>query len=62
VCGAVQVSEEGAVQRVLSDPDGSRVAFVSAAHEHEGGLFLGNLVGDYVSYLPASLLEEAVHE
>ena len=48
------------MQRVLEDPDGSHVAFVSAAHEHEGGLFLGNLVGDYVSYLPASLLQAQV--
>ena len=45
----VKVSPAGAVLEVLMDPTGARVATVSAAVEHDGHLFLGNLGGDYVS-------------
>jgi hypothetical protein len=37
--------------QVLMDPSGGTVATTSAAVEHEGRLFLGNLGGDYVSVL-----------
>jgi hypothetical protein len=33
------------------DPTGSHISSVSAAVEHEGSLFMGNLHGDYVSYI-----------
>lgn len=45
----LQVSESGDVLDLLMDPSGERVAFVSAAKEHGGYLYLGNLVQDYVS-------------
>lgn len=46
-----QVSGEGAVLDFLMDPTGEHVSTVSAAVEHEGCLFLGNLNGNYVSYV-----------
>lgn len=33
------------------DPTGSHISSVSAALEHDGKLYLGNLAGDYVSYV-----------
>jgi hypothetical protein len=33
------------------DPTGSHVSHISAALEHDGKLFLGNLAGNYVSYV-----------
>lgn len=49
---ALQVSgETGAVLDWLMDPTGKHVSSVSAALEHDGKLFLGNLAGDYVSYV-----------
>ena len=33
------------------DTDGSVVSSISAVTEHKGRLFLGNVVGDYVSYI-----------
>ncbi|KAF8061129.1 Apmap [Scenedesmus sp. PABB004] len=41
----------GRVLDWLMDPDGTHVSTVSAALEHGGRLFLGNLAGDYVSYV-----------
>lgn len=35
----------------LMDPTGEHVASVSAAVEHDGCLFMGNLNGDFVSYI-----------
>ena len=47
----VKLSREGEVQYVLMDPPGpaNRISSVSAATEHGGRLFLGNLGGSYVS-------------
>jgi sugar lactone lactonase YvrE len=39
----------GRVQQFLNDPTGGRVATVSAAHEHGGRLYFGNLDLDYVA-------------
>lgn len=33
------------------DPNGEHVSSISAAVEHEGCLFMGNLAGDFVSYV-----------
>jgi hypothetical protein len=33
------------------DPTGEHISTVSAAVEHDGCLFLGNLNGNYVSYV-----------
>lgn len=35
----------------MMDPTGEHISTVSAAVEHDGCLFLGNLNGDYVSYV-----------
>ena len=45
----VKVSPSGEVLETLMDPTGERVFTVSAATEHGGQLFLGNLMGDFVS-------------
>ena len=50
----VKLDAAGRPLQTLFDPDGSHVATVSAATEHMGRLFLGNLGGDYVSYLDLS--------
>lgn len=60
-CGmpaCVQVNDDGQVVDFLLDPDGRHVATVSAVSEEvttAGGggtrLWLGNLVGSYVSYV-----------
>lgn len=48
----MQVSgDTGEVLDWLMDPHGINVATVSAAVEHDGCLFLGNLGGDFVSYV-----------
>jgi hypothetical protein len=48
----LQVSgENGAIMDFLMDPTGSHVSHISAALEHDGKLFLGNLAGNYVSYV-----------
>lgn len=33
------------------DSDGSAVSFISAVTEHNGRLFFGNVVGNYISYI-----------
>jgi glutaredoxin 3 len=43
--------ESGAVLDWMMDPTGTHISSVSAALEHDGKLFLGNLAGDYVSYV-----------
>lgn len=48
---APQISGDGEILDLLHDPDGSRVAFISAVSESGGRLFIGNLVEDYVSVL-----------
>lgn len=47
----LQISPEGKVLEHLMDTDGSVVSSISAVTEHKGRLFLGNVVGDYVSYI-----------
>lgn len=51
----VKVDGRGQVMEFLQDPDGSKVATVSAVNEettaHGSRLWLGNLVGSYVSYI-----------
>ena len=47
----VKLSASGQPEFALYDTDGSQVATVSAVTEHNGRLFLGNLGGDYVSYI-----------
>jgi hypothetical protein len=48
----LQVSgDDGSVLDFLMDPTGSHVSHVSAVLEHDGKLFLGNLAGNYVSYV-----------
>merc|ERR1712129_212634 len=47
----VKLDAEGRPVRALFDTDGSHVATVSAATEVGGRLFLGNLGGDFVSYV-----------
>ncbi|WIA23563.1 hypothetical protein OEZ85_000288 [Tetradesmus obliquus] len=42
---------DGSVLDFLMDPTGSHVSTVSAALEHGGKLFLGNLAGNHVSYV-----------
>jgi hypothetical protein len=52
VWGAVlKVSETGQLLQWLVDLKGETVSRVSSAHEHGGRLYLGNLAGDYVSYV-----------
>lgn len=56
-----QITGDGDVVDFLHDPTGERVAFVSAVSEASGGrLFLGNLVGDYVSVLDLRAVGSAV--
>lgn len=51
-CAAVvQVYADGRTGEMLTDTTGRHVSFVSAVSEHDGKLFLGNLVGSYVSVL-----------
>lgn len=47
----VKVTAEGQVVDCLLDLDGSHLMSISAVTEVKGRLFLGNLAGDYVSYL-----------
>lgn len=50
----VRVTEAGKVVQTLMDADGSRVASTSAVTpEPTGGLLIGSLMGDYVSWLRA---------
>eukprot|EP00884_Botryococcus_braunii_P013676 jgi/Botrbrau1/22309/Bobra.0138s0060.2 len=48
---AFQISPDGEILQVLMDPDGSHVSSVSGVTQSGKRLFLGNLGGDYVSYL-----------
>lgn len=45
------MSGDGQVLDFLMDPNGEHVSSISAAVEHEGCLFMGNLAGDFVSYV-----------
>lgn len=50
--GAVlKVSESGQLLQWLVDLKGETVSKISSAHEHGDRLYLGNLAGDYVSYV-----------
>jgi hypothetical protein len=55
----VQLSAEGKVLRYLDDVDGSQVATISAVTETVDGLYLGNLGGDFVSFLSKTDLPAA---
>jgi hypothetical protein len=55
-----QITGDGEIVDFLHDPDGSRVAFVSAVSESKGRLFVGNLVQDYVSVLDLAAVGSAV--
>lgn len=52
----VQLSSKGKVLRYLDDNDGSHVYTTSAVTETNDGLYLGNLGGDFVSFLSKSKL------
>ena len=52
----MQISSEGKVLRYLDDKDGSHVYTISALTETDDGLYLGNLGGDFVSFLSTSKL------
>ena len=47
----MQVSPEGHVLEHLMDTDGSVVSSISSVTDHNGRLFFGNVLGDYVSYI-----------
>ena len=55
----MQLSPEGKVLRYLDDADGSHIATISAVTETSDGLYLGNLGGDFVSFLSKSDLHVA---
>lgn len=46
-----QVSGAGQVQGFYTDIAGRVIASVSSADEHDGKLWMGNLQGDYVSFI-----------
>ncbi|GLC34854.1 hypothetical protein PLESTM_000247100 [Pleodorina starrii] len=49
--GAVlKISPDGKPQQLLMDPDGFKIAFVSAVTERNGKLYFGNVKQNYVSY------------
>eukprot|EP00955_Chlamydomonas_euryale_P086605 364228-Chlamydomonas_euryale.AAC.21 len=48
---AVKLSLDGAPVSTLWDPSGDVVVGVSAAEEHNGRLWLGNLIGTGISYI-----------
>ena len=50
----MQLSAEGKVLRYLDDNDGSHVYTISAVTETTDGLYIGNLGGDFVSFLHKS--------
>ena len=50
-CDALQVSPDGRILDFWLDEKGARVSAVSSVLEHGGKLWLGNLIGDYVSYI-----------
>jgi len=45
----LKVSPSGEILAAYVDPTGQRISTVSAATEHEGHLFLGNLNGDFIT-------------
>ncbi|KAI8467567.1 MAG: strictosidine synthase [Monoraphidium minutum] len=58
----VKISGDGEILDLLHDPDGSRVACISAVSEVGGRLFIGNLVEDYVSVLDLKAVGAVVGE
>lgn len=54
----LKIDPKGKVVEKLMDPDGGFITSVSAAQEHGGRLYLGNLVGDYVSIFDLGLLRQ----
>lgn len=55
----VKVDKDGKILLNLMDYDGHTVSFISAATEHDGKLFLGNLAGDTIHMFDLSLLDSA---
>ncbi len=55
----LRISEEGEMLEMLSDPDGSKVAYISSTTEHDGALYFGNVREDYISVWPAMAEAEA---
>jgi sugar lactone lactonase YvrE len=47
----LEVDEEGRILRSFHDPDGRRVHQITAAREHSGQLYLGNLEQDWIGRL-----------
>jgi hypothetical protein len=53
----LQLSENGEIIDFLMDDSPDPVAYrISSAHEHDGKVFLGNLVTDFVSYVDLTKL------
>eukprot|EP00877_Chromochloris_zofingiensis_P013931 jgi/Chrzof1/8792/Cz03g24210.t1 len=55
----VKISLDGQVVDFLLDITGEHVSKISSAHEHDGRLYLGNLVTDYVSFLDLRELKKS---
>lgn len=47
----LELSDSGAFQRSLHDPEGQVVTYVSEAHEHNGHLYLGSFRAPYLCRL-----------
>lgn len=54
----VKVSPQGKVLNVLADVQGGFISGISSVTEHDGHLFLGNLIGDYISVFDLKLLQQ----
>ncbi|CAL1390153.1 unnamed protein product [Linum trigynum] len=50
----VNVGADGSIIRMLDDPSGEVISFVTAAFEFEGHLYLGSLTGKFIGKLPLS--------
>lgn len=46
-----QVSGDGAILESLMDPDGRVLSGLSSVHEHNGALYFGSVVNNYVAVL-----------
>ncbi|GMH38773.1 hypothetical protein BSKO_06657 [Bryopsis sp. KO-2023] len=53
----LKIDGEGKVLEKLMDPDGAFISHISAVQEADGKLFMGNLVGDYVSIFDLGVLK-----
>mmetsp|Transcript_20727 Transcript_20727/g.62454 ORF Transcript_20727/g.62454 Transcript_20727/m.62454 type:complete len:407 (-) Transcript_20727:639-1859(-) len=55
----VKVSEAGVALDYLQDPTGQHISTVSSAVQVGDRLYLGNIAGDYISYLPVGTCDAA---